>query len=144
MKVAEIMSSSVVSVRPDDTVSTAARLMARYELGSLPVTGEEGKLKGMVTDRDIVTRCVAPGDRAESTPVREIMTKRVNGISPGEDARAAANVMAHRRVRRLPVTGPDGTVIGMVSLGDIAGCAEADMEAARALSEISENIRRMD
>jgi len=142
MKVAELMSRRVISVKPDDTVSQAARLMARYDLGSLPVTNGD-VLRGIVTDRDIVTRCLAAGEDAASTPVRQVMTKRIWAVSATEDAGKAAEIMAHRQVRRLPVTGGEGTVVGMVSLSDMARNPATGQSAARAFSDISENIRRM-
>ena len=121
--------------------SLAARLLARHQLGALPVCGEDGGLRGIVTDRDIVTRCVAAETDPHKVPVREIMSRNCAVISPEEDAAEAARLMGAGQVRRLPVL-EDGKVVGMVSLGDLAKCRACDMEAAEALSEISENIHR--
>lgn len=141
MQVRELMNQSVVSITPGESASLAARLLARHQLGALPVCGEDGGLRGIVTDRDIVTRCVAAETDPHKVPVREIMSRNCAVISPEEDAAEAARLMGAGQVRRLPVL-EDGKVVGMVSLGDLAKCRACDMEAAEALSEISENIHR--
>ena len=141
MQVRELMNQSVVSITPGESASLAARLLARHQLGALPVCGEDGGLRGIVTDRDIVTRCVAAETDPHKAPVREIMSRNCAVISPEEDAAEAARLMGAGQVRRLPVL-EDGKVVGMVSLGDLAKCRACDMEAAEALSEISENIHR--
>ena len=141
MQVRELMNQSVVSITPGESASLAARLLARHQLGALPVCGEDGGLRGIVTDRDIVTRFVAAETDPHKVPVREIMSRNCAVISPEEDAAEAARLMGAGQVRRLPVL-EDGTVVGMVSLGDLAKCRACDMEAAEALSEISENIHR--
>ena len=141
MQVRELMNQSVVSITPGESASLAARLLARHQLGALPVCGEDGGLRGIVTGRDIVTRCVAAETDPHKVPVREIMSRNCAVISPEEDAAEAARLMGAGQVRRLPVL-EDGKVVGMVSLGDLAKCRACDMEAAEALSEISENIHR--
>ena len=81
MKVSELMNSNVVSLRPDDTVAHAATLLARHNIGALPVCAPDGRLRGMVTDRDIVLRCVASESQPEETAAREIMTRgEVEGV----------------------------------------------------------------
>ena len=141
MQVRELMNQSVVSITPGESASLAARLLARHQLGALPVCGEDGGLRGIVTDRDIVTRCVAAETDPHKVPVREIMSRNCAVISPEEDAAEAARLMGAGQVRRLPVL-EDGKVVGMVSLGDLAKCRACDMEAAEAHTEISENIPR--
>ena len=141
MQVRELMNQSVVSITPGESASLAARLLARHQLGALPVCGEDGGLRGIVTDRDIVTRCVAAETDPHKVPVREIMSRNCAVISPEEDAAEAARLMGAGQVRRLPVL-EDDRVVGMLSLGDLAKCRACDMEAAEALSEISENIHR--
>ena len=143
MTVSELMSRGAVSVCTEDTVYTAAGLMLRYDLGCLPVLGADGRLRGVLTDRDVVLRCVAPGEDPSRTRVKSIMTRRPVGVLPEDDVRAAAEVMARSKVRRLPVTAKDGALMGVVSLGDLARCGTYEMEASRALTEISGNIRRI-
>ena len=82
MLVKDVMSHRVVSVSPEESTAVAARLLARHNVGALPVCTAEGRLKGMVTDRDIVLRCVAADENPERMKVSEIMTRRV--ISVGE------------------------------------------------------------
>ena len=97
------------------------------------------RLRGMVTDRDIVLRCVAAEADPAQTPVRDIMTRGCATVSPGDDCREATRLMALHQVRRLPVV-EGGKLVGMISLSDLARSGRFDMEAAQALSEISENI----
>lgn len=141
LKVQDRMAKKTVSVSEDEAVSVAARLIARHNVGSLPVCRRDGGLSGIVTDRDIVLRCVAAGEAPENTAVRSIMTSKVTSISPEEDLRTAADIMAREQVRRLPVT-QQGRLIGMLSLGDLAESADYSMEAAAALSEISQNVKK--
>ena len=136
MKVAEIMNSSVISLRGEDTVARAAMLLARHNLGALPVLSPEGRLRGIVTDRDIVLRCIAGECRPEETQVREIMTRGVSKVSPEDDLRAATHLMATEQVRRLPVV-EEGKVVGMLSLADIARKNSFNTEASRTLCDIS-------
>lgn len=138
MQVKELMNQSVVSIDPQDNAQNAARLLARHNVGSLPVCGEDGGLRGMVTDRDIVLRCVAIEEDPAKTPVQKVMTRNCATIAPTADTREAARIMAARQIRRLPVV-EDDKVVGMVSLGDLSLSHSCDMEAGAALSEISED-----
>ena len=128
----DIMNPHVVSIDPTESAALAARLLARHNVGSLPVCGSGGQLQGMVTDRDIVLRCVAAEEDPRSVPVRSIMSRRPAVVTP-EDA--------VRQARRLPVVDKD-RVVGVVSLGDLAKCGRYEMEISRALTDISENIRQ--
>ena len=141
MQVRDVMNPTVVSIAPQESVALAARLLARHNVGALPVCSREGTLHGMVTDRDIITRCVAAGEDPSRVPVQDIMSRAPVTIAPGDDIHAAARQMAARQVRRLPVV-EGGKVVGMVSLGDLAKCGRYEMEISRALTDISENIRR--
>ena len=143
MNVSDIMSSHVICVGQDESVGTAARLLKRYNLGALPVCDSSGRLRGVVTDRDIVLRCVAAEDDPAQTPVRDIMSRAPATLAPGQDILAAAQLMAQHQVRRLPVV-ERGKLVGIVSLGDVARSHRYDMEAALALSEISENVVKKD
>ena len=141
MKVAEIMSRNVVSVNHKEPVTAAARLMKRHNLGALPVCDDEGRLRGLVTDRDIVTRCVAMDYDPTDTMLREIMTRGILTCSPEDAVETTAARMGKEQIRRLPVTA-DGKLVGMVSLGDVARRERLSMEAAAALADVSANIRR--
>ena len=141
MLVSDLMSPNVVSITPEESTSLAARLLYRHNIGALPVCGEGGNLCGIVTDRDIVLRCIAAENDPTTTPVKEIMSKGVVSVSPNDDARVATRIMATEQVRRLPVLS-DGKVVGMVSLGDLAKTRSHDVEASKALSEISANVKK--
>ena len=140
MKVRELMTKQVIRIHPDEPVAVAARTLTQYNIGALPVCGRDGQLYGMVTDRDLVIRCMAAGRDPGSMKVRDVMTGGVVSTSPDTEIGVAAHLMGHRQVRRLPVV-ENGKLCGMVSLGDLAGREESVMDAADALTDISENIR---
>lgn len=139
MKLREIMSERVVRIDPEESVAVAARTLARYNIGVLPVCGGDGRLYGVVTDRDLVTRCVAAGRQPASTAVREVMTTGVVSARPDMDTVAAARLMGQQQIRRLPVL-ENGRLCGMVSLGDLANREETACDAQDALTEISSNV----
>lgn len=141
MRVRDLMSKSVVTIAPEESAALAARLLSRHELGALPVCAADGTLVGIVTDRDIVTRCVAAGEEPGRVPVRDIMSPAPFVITPETPISDAARLMAQRQVRRLPVV-EQGHVVGMLSLGDLARSRRTDTEAAEALSDISASLRR--
>ena len=141
MRVRDLMSKSVVTIAPEESAALAARLLSRHELGALPVCAADGTLAGIVTDRDIITRCVAAGEEPGRVPVRDIMSPAPSVITPETPVSAAAQLMAQRQVRRLPVV-EQGQVVGMLSLGDLARSRRTDTEAAEALSDISASLRR--
>ncbi len=114
-----------------------------HNVGALPVCSTDGKLKGIVTDRDIVLRCVAAEADPNTTKVREIMSRGVVSVNPEADVREASHKMSHDQIRRLPVIDDTGKVVGMLALGDMARTHQFDMEASKALSEISSNVRKM-
>ena len=143
MRVKDCMTKQVISVGAGEPVSVAARLMARYNLGALPVRGTDGQLEGMLTDRDIVLRCIAAERSPKAVRVREVMTRSVAAAAPDTDATAAAGIMAAGQVRRLPVT-EEGRLVGMVSLADLSRRPDYMMEAAEALEDICAGVRRMD
>ena len=136
MKVREVMRSPVVCVGPGQSVESAAKVFERYNIGALPVCTSQGMLCGMLTDRDLVVRCLAMGKLPAGTCVREIMTKQVISVSPDMDASVAAHLMGRKRVRRLPVV-EHGKVRGILSLDDLAANEHNADDAADALGEIS-------
>ena len=139
MQIRELMSPTVVSITPEESVALAARLLTRHNLGALPVCTYEGELVGIVTDRDIVTRCIAADQDPSRVSVRDIMTRELTVASPAEDAKQAAKRMAKAQIRRLPVV-EQGRICGMVSLGDLANHRESAKGAADALLGISNNV----
>ena len=141
MKLREIMTHPVIRIHPDETVAVAARTLTHYNIGILPVCGGDGRLCGLVTDRDLVTRCLAAGRSPANTPVRDVMTAQVISARPDLDASLAAGLMGREQIRRLPVV-ENGRLCGMVSLGDLAVQQESSMDAGDALSDISSSLSK--
>lgn len=138
MKLKDIMSTNVVQVHPGESVEVAARLLAQYNIGLLAVC-DRGQLRGLVTDRDLVTRCVASGRAPGKTMVGEIMTERVISAHPDMETGVAAHLMGREQIRRLPVV-EEGKLRGIVSLGDMAVRPEGGIDAADALEGICGNL----
>lgn len=143
MKLREIMTNPVIRIHPDESVAVAARTLAHYNIGILPVCGADGRVCGLVTDRDLVTRCIASGRSPASTTVREVMTTQIVSARPDMDTSAAAGLMGREQIRRLPVM-ENGRLCGMVSLGDLAVKEETSYDAGDALMEISESLSSRD
>lgn len=139
MKVRDLMTSPAIGIHPDETVEVAARKLTNHNVGVLPVCGDRGQLCGMVTDRDIVTRCLAANKLPKDTKVRDVMTGQVLTVDPDMDAGVAAHFMGRQQIRRLPVV-QEGKLCGMFTLGDLARTEDGVMDAADALSDISQNI----
>ena len=141
MKLREIMTDQVVRIHPEENLAVASRMLTHYNVGILPVMGNDGRLQGLVTDRDIVTRCLASGKPPEQTTVSEVMTRKIIAARPDMDASIAAGMMGAKQIRRLPVM-ENGKLVGMVSLGDLARREESSVEAGDALTEISGNLSK--
>jgi CBS domain-containing protein len=136
MNVSEVMTAQVAAATPRSTVADVARQMASVESGAIPVT-DEGKVIGLVTDRDIVLRVVAE-NLPLSTPVTDVMTTGVETCREEDNVADAAAIMGAKQIRRLVVLNDRGGLSGMLSLGDIA--LEYGAKAVgRTLEEISEN-----
>lgn len=138
MEIKDIMTRSVVSVHPSESVEVAARTMAQYNVGALPVC-VNGKLCGMLTDRDIVTRCLAANRQPANTQVKQVMTEQVTAVQPNMETGVAAHLMGRLQVRRLPVVS-EGKLCGMVSLGDMAVREETAIDAGDVLADVSSNF----
>lgn len=135
MKVKDIMTKSLVTLSPKDTVSYAANLMKKHNIGSLPVCDGE-KVIGIITDRDITLRAVAGEKDANTQTVREIMSSNPVLGKPDMDISDAGRIMSERQIRRMPVVQND-SIVGMLSLGDLAVEPGLYHTAGEALSEIS-------
>jgi len=135
MKVSEVMTRDVATVRPDQPVQDAASFMLRADAGSIPVV-EGDRLLGMITDRDIAVRGVAKGYGPE-TPVRDLMTNDLVCARIDEDVEQVANKMSEAQVRRLPVVDEQERLCGIVSLGDLARDADPDT-AEQALEGVAQ------
>ncbi|KMJ58507.1 inosine-5'-monophosphate dehydrogenase [Bacillus sp. LL01] len=133
--VREVMTTNVDFCTPLDNVFEVATKMKDLDVGAIPIV-ENGELLGMITDRDLVVRGIAekhPG----SNPVTNVMSDHLITIEPEASIEEAAHVMAEHQIRRLPVV-ENGSLIGIISLGDLAIRDYSDDQAGEALSEISE------
>lgn len=143
MKLRDVMTNPVIRIHPEESVAVAARTLTHYNIGILPVCGGDGRVCGLVTDRDIVTRCLASGRSPANTAVRDVMTTGVISARPDMDTALAASLMGREQIRRLPVM-ENGKLCGMVSLGDLAVQDETAYDAGDALAEISNNLSSRD
>ena len=134
MKLEDVMSHKVLTVTADSTTAEAARMMQKDNIGALPVVNA-GHMVGIVTDRDIVMRAVAPGGDPTNIPVSQVMSQPVVSGSPNMDVGQATRLMAEKQIRRLPVV-HDGQLVGIVALGDIA-INSPDEVSGDALKDIS-------
>ena len=142
MLVHEVMNSHVVYANQTESAARAARLLSRHNIGAVPVLGDKGKLRGIVTDRDIVLRCIALENDPGTTPLRDVMSRCVVTASPEEDLEAAVKKMTDAQVRRLPVV-DSGRLVGMLSISDLAKNAGSMELSAQALSGVTSNMRRL-
>ena len=118
MRVSEAMTRQVRVASPGQSIREVAKMMAEIDAGSVPV-GENDRLIGMITDRDIAIRAVALG-KGPDTPVRDVMSKEIKYCYDDEDLEHVAKNMGDIQVRRLPVVNREKRLVGIVSLGDIA------------------------
>ena len=134
MYVREVMTPDVVIASPEDTLQRAAEMMIDIDAGVLPV-GENDRLVGILTDRDITVRAVAAGKEPAECKVREVMSPEIRYIYEDELVEDAARNMTELQVRRLPVLNREKRLVGIVSLGDLA--LKKKSEAADALRGVS-------
>jgi CBS domain-containing protein len=130
----EVMTRDVRACEPNATVAQAAKVMAQEDVGPVPIV-EDGRLAGLVTDRDIVVRVVAEGRDPNTTTVREIASTKLVTVSPDDDLDEALKLLAERQVRRLPVVEGD-RLVGIVAQADIARLGK-DKKTGEVVEEIS-------
>jgi CBS domain-containing protein len=135
IKCREIMTSDVRTATREMTLREVAVLMRDGDMGSIPVV-ENGKLVGIVTDRDIVVRSIAEGKDA-SSPVGEAMTTEIFSVRPDDFAFEAIRLMGDKQVRRIPVVDESGALAGIIAMADVALEMEDEREIAETLEEIS-------
>ena len=134
-KIKDIMSKIIISVMPSTTVQDAAKLMQQNNIGSVPVVSA-GEIKGILTDRDIILRCVAFGKDPSQVKAEDIMTSHVACLTPEQPVDDAMNMMATEQVRRLPVV-EGGVIQGIVSFSDVAR-RHTGPEVAETIGQISQ------
>jgi len=140
MQLHEIMTRDIETIPVDATLQQAAEKMAVHDVGFLPVV-ENDLPVGVVTDRDIVTRCVAPGDDPRQTPVRRAMTPEVETIKEDESVEEAAQRMRERQIRRLLVEDINRRIVGVVALGDLALEVPDAQMSGQTLERVSQTPR---
>ncbi len=142
MQVSDVMSQSVDLVNPNAPIREAAICMRDDNVGALPV-GENDRLIGMITDRDIAVRGVAE-DRDGTTSVRDVMSHSICYCFDDNDLQEAARLMAKHQVRRLPVLNRDKRLVGIVALADLARTDEgASAEAVQGVSKATKKSRQL-
>jgi len=134
MHIRDVMSRDVKIASPRDTLQNAAQLMKEIDSGALPV-GDNDRLVGMLTDRDITIRAVALGKTPDNCQVREVMSPDIKYVYDDESLEDAARNMGHLQIRRLPVLNRENRLVGIVSLGDLA--LKQEDSAGEALKDVS-------
>ena len=137
MKVRDAMAKTISTASPTDTIGRVARLMKEEDTGFIPVV-EGDRLIGVVTDRDIVIRCLAEGhDDPLNERAEHVMSREVETVSPGDDLQTAAEKMAHQEIRRLAVV-EDGRVVGVLSHGNLVQATSGQGPAEEATRGVTE------
>ena len=139
MKISEVMTPNPKTVQPSDDIQVAARIMRDEDAGSVPVV-EDGRVVGIVTDRDIVIRAVADGDF--DCTVEDVQSDDVVCATADMSTAAVSELMSEHQVRRLPVVDADDRLVGIVSIGDLAVKEGRDARTGETLENISEGVKR--
>jgi len=139
MKISEVMTPNPRTVAPGDSLQAAARVMRDEDAGAVPVV-EDGRVTGVLTDRDIVIRAVADGDF--QAKVSDICSDDIVTCDPEMSTAEAAELMSEHQVRRIPVVDDDEKLVGIVSLGDLAVKEGRDSRMGETLEQISEGVKR--
>lgn len=127
MRVKECMCKKVVQATSDTTLNEIAKLMQANDVGCVPICNQENNVIGFVTDRDIITRCVASGKQCEQTKASDIMTTKVIKTTPDTEIKDATQTMSTNQIRRLPVI-ENNQIVGMLTIGDLAQNQEVQPE----------------
>jgi len=135
MQVREAMHKGVEWMAPTTSLAELAQTMRKHDVGAIPI-GENDRLIGMVTDRDIVVKGLANGKDASSLTARDVMTERIVYCRANEELGDALRIMEDKKIRRLPVLDENKRMIGMLSLGDVSSAASHELagELAAAVS----------
>ncbi len=133
----DIMTRNVVTCTPYNTVTQVAQLMHRHNIGSIPVVENGNTLVGIITDRDITTRVVASGFDSKTIHVSTVMTDHPVTCRPEDDLETARSRMSEHQIRRLPIVGPDGHLVGIITQADLLLRSNDDVQTEKVLEEIS-------
>ncbi|MBD3218318.1 MAG: CBS domain-containing protein [candidate division Zixibacteria bacterium] len=137
MQTKEIMKEEVRLIHPERTLLEAAKKMQQFDIGALPVV-DDGKVVGMITDRDILVRAVAEGGNPNETKTADVMTKEVVTAYDDQDVNEAGKLMKENQIRRLVILNRNNEISGMLSLGDLATAALDRSEKGEVLEKVSE------
>lgn len=140
MQVQEIMSRNPVTCRATDTLNTPAKLMWEHDCGSVPVLDDDGKLVGMVTDRDICMAAYTKGVPLHAITVANAMAREVFTCRTGDSIEAAERLMSEKQIRRIPVMDGDNRPAGILSVGDIARYATSGKKSASTEHDFVETL----
>jgi CBS domain-containing protein len=140
MKVRDVMTSDVVTARADTTLEEIATMMKSGDTGAIPVV-EEDELLGLITDRDIVVRCVAEGRDPSDVTAEDVLSENLEVVDPDADVEEALDLMGRHQIRRLPVV-ENGELVGMVSLGDLAVKQGDKKDTGEALKDVSKGVKQ--
>jgi CBS domain-containing protein len=137
----DVMTSNPCTIDANESVAYAAKMMREEDVGLAPIV-EGDRLIGMLTDRDIATRVAAEGRDPDQVKVRDVASTQLVTIGPRQDLDDALRMMAKHQVRRLPVVGEDGRLVGVVAQADIARTGD-DSKTGQLVEEISESGGQM-
>jgi CBS domain-containing protein len=137
MRVREVMTRGVECAKATENIAEAAKRMQQLNVGSLPVVGDNHKLVGIITDRDITVRATADASDPNATMVRDIMTPHVTFCFDDQNLGEAAHLMEEKQVRRLVVLDREQHLVGIVSLGDLAVKSTDERLSSLALEGVS-------
>jgi CBS domain-containing protein len=140
MNIRDIMTTGVSTAAPDTTIEEIATIMKREDVGAIPIV-EDDELCGVLTDRDIVVRCVAEGKNPADTRAEDILSEDLHVIEVDDDVDAAAELMSRQQIRRLPVV-ENGRLVGILSIGDIAVKEGDDRTSGDTLQGISQGVKK--
>ena len=138
MNITDVMTRSVECLRPSDSIAHAAERMRDLEVGSLPVCGNDDRLAGIITDRDITIRATAGGCDTQITLVEAVMTPGIVYCFDDQTVEDAAKLMEDKQIRRLVVLNRDKRLVGIVSLGDLATETGDRQKTGAVLQDVSE------
>jgi CBS domain-containing protein len=136
-KIRDIMTANPETVSEKDSIRDAARIMKQRDTGVVPVV-DGRKIIGLITDRDIVVRCIADGKDPMNARVNDVMTKNVRSVSEDATIDEVLRVMKGAEVRRVPVVNRNDEIVGIVSIGDLAVETNQDGKVGKAIEDISE------
>lgn len=140
MKIQKLMSAPAIHCQHTDTLNTAAQLLWEHDCGVLPVTDSDGKLVGIVTDRDICMAAYTTGRALADIPVVSTMVKQVYSCQAGEPVVVAERLMRDHQIRRIPVVDPESRPIGILSLNDVARHAASGRKTDGAEHSLTETM----